>query len=189
MVDYRLTEKPPLGVEPITAEGIEAAGVTGLAIVSAAVPQGGEEALSVAVSSAFGTTLPAVGKTSRSEVDGARFLGTQPGQYLVLFECDDLRPAAHLEGRIGGTAYLTDQSDGWATVRVCGRRSREALERICPVDLDPEVFAVGAVASTLMEHLGVTIIREDEDGFLLMSARSSAQSFWHAVEQSIRNIT
>jgi sarcosine oxidase subunit gamma len=62
------------------------------------------------------------------------------------------------------------------------------LERICPIDLHPQAFAVGAVARTLMDHLNVIILREGGDTFLLMSARSSARSFWHAVETSIRNI-
>ena len=91
--------------------------------------------------------------------------------------------------KIADTAYLTDQSDSFAIVRIKGARSRDALERICPIDLHLDEFSVGTVTRTLMEHLGVIILREDEDAFMLMSARSSARTFWHAVQTSIQNIS
>ena len=40
-----------------------------------------------------------------------------------------------------------------------------------------------------MEHLGTIIIRTEQDTFLLLSASSSAGSFLHAVETSIRNVS
>jgi sarcosine oxidase subunit gamma len=39
-----------------------------------------------------------------------------------------------------------------------------------------------------MEHLGVLILRSGDDEYLLLSASSSARSFLHAVETSLRNI-
>jgi sarcosine oxidase subunit gamma len=40
-----------------------------------------------------------------------------------------------------------------------------------------------------MEHLGTIVLRDGTDSFLLLSAHSSAESFLHAVETSIRNVT
>jgi sarcosine oxidase subunit gamma len=73
-------------------------------------------------------------------------------------------------------------------LRVSGPKSRIALERICPLDLHPSTFPQGRVARTLMEHLGVIILHEGPDTYLLLSARSSAGSFLHAVETSVRNV-
>ena len=43
-------------------------------------------------------------------------------------------------------------------------------------------------ARTVMEHLGVLILRTGEDDYLLLSASSSAKSFLHAVEVSLTNV-
>ena len=40
-----------------------------------------------------------------------------------------------------------------------------------------------------MEHLSVIILRDGADSFLLMSPRSSARSFLHAVELSVVNVS
>ncbi|MBT8415130.1 MAG: hypothetical protein KJO30_12445, partial [Boseongicola sp.] len=55
-----------------------------------------------------------------------------------------------------------------------------------PLDLDPDTFPTGSAARTVMEHLGAMIVRVDDTRFWLMSARSSAMSFLHAVETSCR---
>ena len=52
-----------------------------------------------------------------------------------------------------------------------------------------EAFGDGRVARTVMEHLGVIIHRESDGTYLLMSASSSAESFLHAVETSIKYVT
>ena len=64
-------------------------------------------------------------------------------------------------------------------------RCREALERICPLDLHPDAFGVDHAARTVMEHLGVLIIRTGEEAYLLLSASSSAGSFQHALHLSM----
>ena len=98
---------------------------------------------------------------------------------------DPLSPAMKA---VSGTAWATDQSDSYCLLRLEGARSREVLERICPLDLHPGAFALGAASRTAMEHLGVLLIREEAEQYLLMSARSSALSFLHAVQTSIQNI-
>ena len=188
MAEDQLNDRPPIGADPIVIDGAEAAEVTGMAIAAVAPPLGGEAALRNAVSLAVGADLPQVGQMSRSKDQHIMLLSLQPDQVFVLAENDGAATLDMFTTSIGNAAYVTDQSDGWAVVRISGPRSREALERICPIDLDPDLFGIGAVARTLMEHLGVTILREDEDAYLLMSARSSGLSFWHAIETSLRNI-
>ena len=87
--------------------------------------------------------------------------------------------------KLGTAGYYTDQSDSWVMLQIAGPGSRAALERICMLDLHSDAFPVDTVARTTMEHLGVMVLRDGEDSFLLMSARSSARSFLHAVETSI----
>ena len=93
-----------------------------------------------------------------------------------------------ISNQLGEAGYYTDQTDSWVTLRVSGAKSRTALERICPIDLDPKAFSPGAVTRTVMEHHGAIILRDGQNSFVLLSARSSACSFLRAVERSVDNI-
>lgn len=84
--------------------------------------------------------------------------------------------------------YITDQSDSWVALALQGDDAVSALERICPLDLHPTHFVPNRVARTVMEHLAVIILCESENHYVLLSPRSSANSFLHAVEQSLRNV-
>jgi len=117
-----------------------------------------------------------------------RWLGLQPQQWFVVFEHNQGAPLAKIKEKLGNAAYCTDQSDSWVSLSLSGPLARTALERICPIDLHANSFAVNTVARTTMEHLGVVITRTDEDEFLLMSAASSADSFLHAITTSVKNI-
>ena len=67
-------------------------------------------------------------------------------------------------------------------------RAEEALRRLCPIDLAGAQFPLNASARTVMEHMGAIVVRVSVDSFLLLSASSSAKSFWHAVEVSMKNV-
>ena len=109
---------------------------------------------------------------------------------FILFEAPDPDRAAETVGdALGPAAYVTDQSDSWAMLRIAGAGARAALERICMLDLDAAAFPEGRVARTVMEHLAAIILRDGPDSFLLMSPRSSARSFLHAVELSVENVS
>ncbi len=188
MAEGSLTSRSPLGGFSKDFDGLSVAEVTGIAIVSLAVPLGGAEALAKAVKSAYGVELPAVGQSTVAEAGDARFLGLARDQFVLLFDDTGADPVGAVTEKLSGTAYLTDQSDAWALLGVSGPNCRAALERICPLDLHPTAFAIGAVARTVMEHLNVIIHRKAEDTFLLMSPRSSAGSFLHAVTTSAENV-
>ncbi|WP_419913224.1 sarcosine oxidase subunit gamma [Hoeflea sp.] len=183
-----LTANSPLDGFRQDFDGIEIAEVLDLAIVSIATPQGREAELASAVSEAYGIALPAVGTSIKAGSAEIRFLGLQPGQCFSVFERQDDRPVETITRKLSDSGYFTDQSDSWAVLRLSGERSREALERICPLDLHPGKFEPGAVARTAMEHLGVIILRDEDNAFMLFSARSSAPSFLHAVITSANNI-
>ena len=190
MVESPLRARPPLDGYDRTIGAVALAEVSGLALVSAAVPQGGDEAFAAALAGGFGAVRPATGGSAAGDKFGARVLGMQPDQMFILFEPPDPdRPAETVSAALGGAAYVTDQTDSWAMLRIAGAGVRSALERICMLDLDDVAFPEGRVARTVMEHLAVIILRDDADSFLLMSPRSSARSFLHAVELSVVNVS
>jgi sarcosine oxidase subunit gamma len=186
--EFTLIAKSPLGGLRQEFDGVTIAEVTDRAIVSVATPHDGEEALSKAVASAYQTEIPAVGQSTLSDVDNARLLGMQPDQFYLLFNDSNSPAVEEVAEQLGDSGYLTDQSDSWVTIRVSGPKCRTALRHICPIDLHPSTFSEGSVARTVMEHLGTIIVREGQDSFLLMSPRSSAASFLHAVQASVENV-
>lgn len=187
MAEYTLISAPPLAGVDQTHGDIRLTAPKDLAIVSVALPLGGEEAALKAVASSYGTDLPDVGKSAMA--GEARLVRLGADQAFILFQRTEPDAEQVVAGKLGETAYLTDQTDTWCGLEISGPGSRTALERICPLDLHADAFAEHDAARTVMEHLGVIIIRTGQDSFLLLSASSSAGSFLHAVETSIKNVS
>ncbi len=185
---YRLSPSSPLGGFRHEIGGTTLEEVTGLALVSIATPMGGEDALNAVVKSAYGGSLPAPGNSVLNEENSVRLLGLQRDQVFALFPHEGDYALRKIADALGEAGYYTDQSDGWAMIRLSGPLALAALERICPLDLDSRSFPEGAVARTAMEHVNTVILREGTECFLLMAARSYAESLHHAVEVSVRNV-
>ena len=188
MPELRLTANSPLGGFEIQHAGVLLSEVTDFALVSIAIPLGGRPALEREMAIRFNVDLPDCGQSTVTTDGMLQFLGMQIDQLFALFEysCNDA--VSTISGELGKTAYYPDQTDSWAMLRIAGPMTRMVLERICPLDLHPERFSQGAVARTTMEHLAVIVLRNDQDAFILMSPRSSASSFLHAIETSIENV-
>ncbi|MEO4042338.1 hypothetical protein AAFN47_12110 [Hoeflea sp. CAU 1731] len=187
MAEFDLIPESPLNGLRRTFEHIAVEEVSGRAVVSVAFSD--RAGLEQAMRTNLDLTLPFVGNTARVETRDLLVLSLQSDQIFVLFPQTGYRPDLEIAEIAGDHGCVTDQSDGWALLRVSGPRSRAALERICMLDLHQDIFTVGAVARTVMEHLGVIIHRDDEHSFLLMSARSSAGSFAHSVVTSAENVS
>ena len=91
-------------------------------------------------------------------------------------------------------AVSMELGEDWRDIRDQVRRICEGFPGSYWQDLDekslyPDAFVEGAAARTVMEHLGVLILRTGPDAYLLLSASSSAGSFLHAVETSLVNVT
>lgn len=189
MADYELYSTSALGGYDRGFDGAVLKEVPGLAVVSVAVPLDGRKALATAVKSAFGCALPKPTVSVLSKDKSVRLVSTQADQVFVLFEHSEPDAADHIAAKLGTAGYYTDQSDNWVALSLSGPAARSALERICPVDLDPGIFKVNASARTVMHHLGTLVLRTGEDTYLLMSVRSSALSFVHAVETAVENLS
>ena len=189
MADFTLTAEPFLGRFEQHYDDVTLREIYDVAVVSAAIPLRKLTAAKKAVSAAFGVDLPEVGMSALSQDSDMRILRLGTDQAFVVFPRaqHDTGAEPHVADLLGGVFYTTDQSDVWVTLEISGTGARRALERICPLNIAPAAFGIGATARTSMEHLGTIIIRNGEDSFLLMSASSSAHSFLHAIETSIAN--
>jgi len=157
-----------------------------LAMVSVATPLGHGAAVAKALKAAFKLDVP---KPTQSAGDNKmRAVSLTADQVMLIFAHATPDANSHVQSKLGGVGYTTDQTDAWVAIEVSGPDVHAALERICPVDLHPGAFPVGASARTTMEHMGAMIVRLSDDAFLLASARSSAASFAHAVTTSFEYV-
>ena len=188
MSEFTLTAQSALEGYDQTFNGIALREANDLAVVSLAIQLDGEKPVNTAIRKAYGTALPPVGQSVLSGDGKTRLARLGVDQIFVLFTHPKPDAAARVLGKISNAAYGTDQTDNWVALEISGVRSRAVLERICAIDLDASAFEMNALARTTMEHLGAIVVRTGDDTFLLLSARSSAGSFLHALTMSIQNI-
>ncbi|MGB4112801.1 MAG: sarcosine oxidase subunit gamma [Yoonia sp.] len=81
-------------------------------------------------------------------------------------------------------AAVTDQSDGWACVRIEGH-AVDVLARLAPVDLRG---AAGA-RRTLVGHMSAVIIARDGGAFDVMVMRSMAATLVHELEVAATGVS
>jgi len=188
VVEIVLTPESPLGGYARSFGETRLAEVAGLGLVAAAIPPGGERDSEEALRARLFCTVPQPGRYTVAQDGSTRVLWTAPGQLLLMLPHDGTGAAEALEPQLGGALRLTELSDAYSVLALEGPLARPALERICPLDLHAQAFGPDHAARTLMEHISATILRIGEDGFRLLSPRSTARDFCHAVEVSLANV-
>jgi len=164
-----------------------------LALLSIAISDEDLLAVTEDLEKRVGMRLPNIGYSTTTDQPGRRLMGLQPGLWLLLHEHPGGDPVQALHEQSGKPlnplARITDQSDAWVFLELHGANSIAALERLCPLDLHPEHFQVDQLARTVFELMGVILIRQQIDSWLLLSARSTASSFAHALSTAVDSIS
>jgi sarcosine oxidase subunit gamma len=181
-----LEASSPLGGYSHDFGSVKVEEITGKALVSIAEPLGIKTKLKTAIKKSLGAEWPEIGSSTTSS-KGYQLLGIQSDMIFAYFDHPGGLADKPVKSLLKDNAYCTDQSDAWAMIQISGEGVYAALERICPLNLASDVFEVGAVARTSMEHLGVIIFKTDENTFVLMGATSSAEDLLHAVTVSVTN--
>ena len=108
-----------------------------------------------------------------NEANG-NLIWTGPEQAFLLGAAPDLT----------GLAAVTDQTGGWATLRLKGPKAADALMRLYPLDLRPAHFPPGTCARSPLGHMQSILIAE-ADSFLILVFRSMARTAWHEIEVAL----
>lgn len=87
--------------------------------------------------------------------------------------------AAHLKAGFDQAASITEQTDAWVRFDVTGAELAALLERLSNLDFD--ALPQGYASRTVIEHLGVYLIKHGAEKAVLYGPRSSAQSLLHAL--------
>lgn len=108
-------------------------------------------------------------------------LSLGPRSWLWIADAQSSQPAFDAARRTlnDADAALFDVSSSYVAWRVAGSAAARVLNRGCPLDLDPDVFAPGDCAQSLLGHVPVLIHRrDDEPAFVVAVARSYARDAW-----------
>jgi len=85
-------------------------------------------------------------------------------------------------------AAVTDQSDGWAGLRLEGADSAAVLARLVPLDLRPGSFAPGQAARAPLNHMQALIVRVGTEAFDIHVFRSMAGTAVHELADAMRGV-
>lgn len=134
------------------------------------------------VRASFGLDLPDGPRVASGP--GVSFLGTAPDAWLALAPRAEQELATSLARDLADLASISDQSDGYAVLRLSGPRVRDTLAKGSSIDLHPSAFGPGSAAVTSAAHIGVILWRMPGPDapapvFHLAVFRSYAESLWH----------
>jgi heterotetrameric sarcosine oxidase gamma subunit len=150
--------------------------------IATGIARRGREALAERVLATHGIELPSGPKRTASE--RVAFVGTGPRTWLALRDGGGSL-VEELQHELGDAAALSDQSDGYAVLRLSGPKVRATFEKGLSVDLHPRAFRPGDAAVTTCSHLGVILWQLDETPTYEVAVfRSLAAAFWHFLSDS-----
>jgi heterotetrameric sarcosine oxidase gamma subunit len=151
-----------LPLTPAQSSGLFITGRHGLGLATVLVRKGRSASLAERVRENFHIELP--DRPYRAMAGEITFVGVGPGAWLATHEQGDKALAAALGPTIGDLVSISDQSDGYAVLRLSGPKVRETLCKLVPLDVHPRAFEVGAVAATAAAHMPVILWRlQDSD--------------------------
>jgi len=85
-------------------------------------------------------------------------------------------------------AAISDQSDGWAGLRLEGADSEAVLARLVPLDLRGAVFGPGQCARAPINHMQALILRTRPDAFDIRVYRSMTATLVHELTEAMRGV-
>jgi methylglutamate dehydrogenase subunit D len=95
----------------------------------------------------------------RSAGAGIDFIGIGPGRWLAVAPETGL--AQRLEAALAPAASIFEQGGGLVLLEAEGAAIESVLAKLAPLDLHPDVFPVGAAATTTAAHVNMTFWRCD----------------------------
>lgn len=187
MADYTLEAIPVVGGFDSDFNGTRLRELVDMAAVAVSVPMGGDAALGKKMQKPFGGGIPAVGESYVGP--GGRVMAFSSDQFMVLFDHVPHSAVPVITKNLGETGYYVEQTNNWVFLELSGPLARPAMERICAVNTAKNAFPINRAERTSMDHMGAVLCRTGEDSFLIMSASSTAGSFLHGLETSLKYVS
>jgi sarcosine oxidase gamma subunit len=87
-----------------------------------------------------------------------------------------------------GLAATTDQSGGWAALRLEGPGAEAALMRLYPLDLRVQSFAATHAARAPIGHMQSVLLRTGPQTFVILIFRSMARTAWAEIAEAMQKL-
>ena len=128
--------------------------------------------LKKAVKAATGAKMPSSGKVELSEEGGLCWMS--PDELLVLVRYEDVEAKlAQINTDLAKEhALAVNVSDARAVFRVSGDGAREALAKVCPVDMSADAFVPGQFRRTRMAQVAAAFWLDEQGAFHIVCFRS-----------------
>lgn len=177
MID--LTPKSPChGLLPLNIADVSVSEEQPGAMTLIAPLKGRDKELSRVMQSAHGMAMPGPGRSTGKA--GARAIWFSQGQVMLIGPKPD--------AALSECATLSDQSDGWAIVRLDGAAAGDVLARLTPLDLRASVFKRGHCARTYCAHMMASLAKIGDKSFQIMVFRSMAQTLVHELKTAMEGV-
>lgn len=136
---------------------------------------------------AGGAPSPAPLTVTASETGALAWMS--PDELLVMCPYADAPARADMLAKaLGAThALAVNVSNTRAAFRISGPGAREALAKLCPLDLSPAAFPPGTFRRTRAAQIPVAIWAESDDTLRLICFRSVAQYAFDLLKTAARN--
>lgn len=144
--------------------------------IAAIAPFRGQEGAVAAALAPLGLAFPAPGQALAGAA-GARILWAGRGTAFLI--------GAAPPPALAGIAAVTDQSDGWAGLRLEGPDHAAVLARLVPLDLRPAAFPAGRAARAPLNHVPALFTRAGPEAVELWVFRSMAATAVHELETAM----
>jgi len=172
-----ITKTPCEGLLPVTEGPCTLIEVLPGELTSVTPFKSQQKKASEALKTACGLAFPAAGRATGKE--GVRAIWFGRGQAMVV--------GVSLPKSLGKFAALTDQSDGWAVMRLEGAGAEDVLARLIPLDLSANNFKRNHTARTSLNHIMASITRVGTNAFEIMVMRSFAASAVHELHEAMKS--
>lgn len=167
-----------------SGSGVLATERNGLGIARIVARRGRHARLAELLRASFGLEPPSgPRRASRGDVGIA---GIGPQTWLATRDGAGNDFAESLRRLLADCASVSDQSDAHAILRLTGRRVRDALAKLTPLDIHPRRFQVNDVAQTICGYVNVMLWRledsaQSEAVFEIWVGRSFGSSLHRAI--------
>lgn len=156
-------------------------------LLSLACAAGNEKEFAASFKKVFGKNLPS--PNEMIDIKGGFAMWSGLGQYMLLLSGENIWIDKDIAAKLKGAAYVTLQSDSWASLELKGARIFDVLERFIPLDLRRS--SLNYAARTSAHHIAVIVVKHSDTQMQLLTPRSSGKSFLeglvHTAENSLQS--
>jgi sarcosine oxidase subunit gamma len=131
--------------------------------------------MKAAATAATGVAIPARGSITWEGEGGLAWMSPDELLAITSYAGVSDRLATIEEAQRGQHFLAVDVSDARAMFRLSGKRVREVIAKLCPVDMSPAGFGPGRLRRTRMAQVAAAIWMADEETVYVICFRSVAQ--------------